>query len=165
MSEIVIRHAEPGDAEALFRILSQPETYSDTLQIPHPSLKIWQERLAATREGMQRLVACIGTSVVGEITLEVNARARRRHTASFGLCVDYQHRGKGVASALMREIVSLCDNWLSVSRIELTVFADNATAIALYEKFGFVTEGVARRFAVRNGQQIDALYMARVRDE
>lgn len=164
MPEIVIRHAEPGDAEALHRILSQPETYRDTLQLPHPALKIWQERVAVSQAGLHRLVACIEGIVVGDLTLEVNSRARRRHTASFGLCVDGQHRGKGIATALMQEMISLCDDWLGVERIELTVFADNATAISLYEKFGFVTEGVARRFAVREGQQVDALYMARLRD-
>ena len=28
----------------------------------------------------------------------------------------------------MREMIDLCDNWLRVERIELTVFADNAPA-------------------------------------
>ena len=161
MSEIVIRHAEKGDAEALQRIMSQPETYADTLQLPHPSLQTWQERVATSHAGLHRLVACIDNVVVGDLTLEVNSRARRRHTASFGISVDCHQRGKGVAKALMQEMINLCDNWLAVERIELTVFADNTTAIALYEKFGFVAEGVARRYAVRNGQQVDALYMAR----
>lgn len=164
MSEIVIRHAEPTDAEALFHILSQPETYRDTLQLPHPSQQMWQQRLDSPKEGQQRFVACIDGQVVGDLTLEVNSRLRRRHTASFGICVDVHHRGKGVASALMKEMITLCDNWLSIERIELTVFADNATAIALYQRFGFVTEGVARRFAVREGQQVDALFMARLKN-
>ncbi|MEX5533467.1 GNAT family N-acetyltransferase, partial [Pseudomonas syringae] len=63
----------------------------------------------------------------------------------------------------MRTLIDLCDNWLSVERIELTVFADNQHAIALYEQFGFETEGRARRFALRNGQLVDALYVARFR--
>lgn len=165
MSKIVIRHAEPTDAEALFRILSQPETYRDTLQLPHPSQQMWQDRLTSPKQGQQRFVACIEGEVVGDLTLEVSDRLRRRHSASFGICVDLHHRGKGVASALMKEMITLCDNWLSIERIELTVFSDNATAIALYQRFGFVTEGVARRFAVRDGQQVDALYMARLKDE
>jgi putative acetyltransferase len=36
MSDIVIRHAEPKDADAL-RHHAQPEVYHDTLQVPHPS--------------------------------------------------------------------------------------------------------------------------------
>ncbi|AUX71224.1 putative acetyltransferase [Erwinia pyrifoliae DSM 12163] len=133
---------------------------ADTLQLPHSSLKMWQERISSVAEGVQMLVACID---VGQITLIVNSRARRRHTASFGLGVDSNHRGKGVAKAMMCAILDLCDNWLGVERVELTVFADNQAAIGLYEHFGFETEGRARRFALRNGQQVDALYMARFR--
>lgn len=163
MSEIVIRHAETRDAEALHRILSQPETYAEILQLPYPSLQQTKDRFAVCPPGMQRLVACVGDVVAGSLTLEVNGRARRRHTASFGLSVDCCQRGKGVGSALMKEMLNLCDNWLSVERIELTVFVDNEAAIALYQKYGFKTEGVAERFAVRKGQQVDALYMARLR--
>lgn len=37
MSEIVIRHIEARDAEALRDIMSHPGVYHDTLQLPHPS--------------------------------------------------------------------------------------------------------------------------------
>lgn len=165
MSEIAIRHATPEDAADLHRILSQPETYADTLQLPHPSLQLWQERLAAQHDGMQRLVACIDGLVVGDLTLEVNGRARRRHVATFGICVDCNYRGRGVATRLMQEMINLCDNWLGVERIELTVFADNAGAVRLYQRFGFETEGLARHHAMRNGQLVDTLYMARLKSE
>ncbi|EXU76791.1 GNAT family N-acetyltransferase [Erwinia mallotivora] len=164
MSEIVIRHAAPEDASDLHRILSQPETYANTLQIPHPSLSLTHSRLAELQPGKQRLVACIDEVVVGDLALEVNSRARRRHTASFGICVDSNYRQRGVASALMQEMVSLCDNWLSVTRIELTVFADNQPAIRLYQRFGFESEGLARRHAMRDGQLVDTLYMARLKE-
>jgi L-phenylalanine/L-methionine N-acetyltransferase len=44
------------------------------------------------------------------------------------------------------------------------VCADNAPAIALYEKFGFELEGTHRRFAYRNDEYVDAhVMMARLR--
>ena len=52
---------------------------------------------------------------------------------------------------------------LRVERIELTVFADNARAIAVYQKHGFVIEGTGKRFALRNGEYVDAYYMARMK--
>jgi putative acetyltransferase len=39
MSDIVIRHAQPDDVEALRQLNAQPEVYHDTLQIPHPQWK------------------------------------------------------------------------------------------------------------------------------
>jgi GNAT superfamily N-acetyltransferase len=67
--------------------------------------------------------------VVGHLMLSVEPRPRRSHVATFGMSVDAAFHGRGVGSALMREMINLCDNWLRVERIELTVFADNAAAL------------------------------------
>ena len=45
-------------------------------------------------------------------------------------------------------------------RVELDVHADNARAIALYEKVGFVREGVARDAVFVDGEYRDAINMA-----
>ncbi len=58
MSEIVIRHAETRDYEAIRQIHAQPEVYYNTLQVPHPSDYMWQERLA-DRPGIKQLVAAL----------------------------------------------------------------------------------------------------------
>lgn len=131
MSEIVIRHAETRDYEAIRQIHAQPEVYCNTLQVPHPSDHMWQERLA-DRPGIKQLVACIDGDVVGHLTIDVQQHPRRSHVADFGICVDSRWKNRGVASALMREMIEMCDNWLRVDRIELTVFVDNAPAIKVY---------------------------------
>ena len=162
MSEIVIRHAEPGDAEALRQNYMHPGVYHDTLQLPHPSLEHWQERLQP-KPGQKRLVACIDENIVGDLALQVEASPRRSHVATFGISVAAHAQGRGVGSALMREMINLCDNWMRIERIELTVFADNPAALALYRKFGFEIEGTGRKFALRNGEYVDAYYMARMK--
>ncbi|MDU3067050.1 MAG: N-acetyltransferase [Escherichia coli] len=149
MSEIVIRHAETRDYEAIRQIHAQPEVY-------------WQERLA-DRPGIKQLVACIDGDVVGHLTIDVQQRPRRSHVADFGICVDSRWKNRGVASALMREMIEMCDNWLRVDRIELTVFVDNAPAIKVYKKYGFEIEGTGKKYALRNGEYVDAYYMARVK--
>lgn len=111
MSEIVIRHAETRDYEAIRQIHAQPEVYCNTLQVPHPSDHMWQERLA-DRPGIKQLVACIDGDVVGHLTIDVQQRPRRSHVADFGICVDSRWKNRGVASALMREMIEMCDNWL-----------------------------------------------------
>ena len=42
MSDIVIRHAEPKDIDAIRQIHAQPEVYHNTLQVPHPSEHMWR---------------------------------------------------------------------------------------------------------------------------
>lgn len=162
MSRIVIRHAEARDAEPLRQITAHAEVYHDTLQIPHPSMEMWQERLTP-RPGRRHLVACIDDTVAGHLVMDVEPNPRRSHVATFGLSVGAQFRARGVGSALMQEMVNLCDNWLRIERIELTVFVDNAAGLALYRKFGFDIEGTGKKFALRNGEYVNAFFMARIK--
>ena len=60
------------------------------------------------------------------------------------------------------EIIDLAENWLNLKRLELQVNTDNASAIHLYEKFGFEKEGILRKNAFRDGIYIDAYTMAKV---
>ncbi len=163
MSQIVIRHAVPEDAAVLTRMYSQPEPQADTLHLPFPSPTLWQDRLNNLRPGVHSLVATIDDQIAGQLTLEVQSVARRRHAATFGMGVDAAFQRRGVGSALMAAMIDLCDNWLQVTRIELTVFADNHKALGLYQKFGFEIEGTARRHAMRGGVMVDTHYMARLK--
>ncbi|WP_338464040.1 N-acetyltransferase [Franconibacter daqui] len=162
-AQVVVRHAEARDTEALRQLNALPEVYHDTLQIPHPSFEMWQARMSQPPAGRRQLVACIDDVVAGHLALTVEQNPRRSHVATFGMSVHPAHRNRGVASALMAEMVNLCDNWLRIERIELTVFADNAPALAVYRKFGFVLEGTGKQFALRNGEYVDAYYMARMK--
>lgn len=162
-AKVVVRHAEARDTEALRQLNALPEVYHDTLQLPHPSFEMWHDRMSQPPAGRRQLVGCIDDVVVGHLALTVEQNPRRSHVATFGMSVHPAYRNRGVASALMAEMVNLCDNWLRIERIELTVFADNAPALAVYRKFGFELEGTGKRFALRNGEYIDAHYMARMK--
>jgi len=163
MSEITIRAAEPSDAEAIHALLDQPLAQANTLQLPYRTLEERRQRLAQTDANMHRLVALVDGRVVGELGLRVAAAGRRRGVADIGMAVHDDFHGRGVGSALMAAMLDLTDNWLGVYRVELTVYTDNVAAVRLYEKFGFVIEGTARRYAIRAGEYVDAYYMARVR--
>lgn len=163
MTRIVIRHAEPQDAQALCELNSRPEVYANTLQIPYPSITMWQERLHTPPTGRRQFVAIMDDRIVGHLALSVEQSPRRSHVATFGFSVLPEARNQGVGRALLDAMIEVCDNWLPVTRIELTVFADNEAAIALYRKVGFVDEGMGRQYALRGGKLIDALYMARSR--
>ena len=84
------------------------------------------------------------------------------HVVSLGISVAAGAQGQGVGKALMAALCDYADRWAQVLRIELTVFADNAHAIALYRRFGFQQEGLHRAFALRDGRYADALSMARL---
>lgn len=157
---ITIRHAEPTDAPALRDLYAMPNAQAGTLQLPYPALGVWQQRLE--QSGAVALVAEVEGLLVGQIVLHVEPNPRRKHVAGIGMGVRDDWAGKGVGSALMAAALDLADNWLNLHRIELTVFVDNAAALALYRKFGFVEEGRARDYAFRQGRYMDVFHMARV---
>ncbi|MBA3950971.1 MAG: GNAT family N-acetyltransferase [Rubrobacter sp.] len=162
--DIMVRHAEPSDAEALHRLFQARSVIAGTLQLPFPKLSLWRERLQNTPEGLYQLVACIEEEVVGSLTLHTSpTRQRMRHVGSIGMAVRDDWQGRGVGTELMRAALDLAENWLNLTRIELDVYTDNKAGIALYEKFGFEREGTHRRYAFRDGEYVDAYSMARIR--
>jgi L-phenylalanine/L-methionine N-acetyltransferase len=164
MANVSVRHAEPDDAPAIHRILSSPRAVAGTMQLPLQSLEGVRKRFFSdTREGLYHLVACVGEEVVGHLGLETFTRPRRRHVGEIGMAVRDDWQGKGVGTALMEAALDLADNWLNLTRIELSVYTDNTAGVALYKKFGFEIEGTHRRYAFRNGEYVDAYSMARIR--
>jgi L-phenylalanine/L-methionine N-acetyltransferase len=164
MANVSVRHAEPDDAPAIHRILSSPQAVAGTMQLPLQSLEGVRKRFfSEMREGLYHLVACVDEEVVGHLGLETFTQPRRRHVGEIGMAVRDDWHGKGVGTALMETALDLADNWLNLTRLELTVYADNAAGIALYEKFGFEIEGTHLRYAFRNGEYVDAYSMARIR--
>ncbi len=79
------------------------------------------------------------------------------------MMVDASHHGRGIGSRLLAAAIDLAENWLNVTRIELTVFVDNRAAIALYEKHGFRIEGESAEYALRDGAYAAVYHMARLR--
>jgi len=164
MNNIVIRHSEPVDASAIKEIYACTNAYSGTLQLPHPSNQMWENRISKIPSNVYSFVAETGGEIVGNLGFEICENARRRHVGSFGMGVKDNHQGKGVGSALIATVVDLADNWLNINRIELTVYTDNDSAVALYKKFGFVIEGESQAYAFRNGKFVDAYHMARIKN-
>jgi putative acetyltransferase len=162
---VTLRRARVDDAPAFVAMFSEPEVYGGTLQLPWPSEKFWRERLAAP-EGSNvpdiHLVAVHEGRLIGSAGLHpVAASMRRRHAMTLGITVVGEWQGRGVGTMLMAALCDQADNWLGLLRIELTVFTDNAAAIALYRRFGFETEGTHPAYALRDGVYVGVHSMAR----
>jgi L-phenylalanine/L-methionine N-acetyltransferase len=161
-----IRRVRVSDAAAITQIMQDPAAFPGVLQLPYASEEMWRERIErGLKEGSNDLllVAEVNGAVVGNAGLNpVGTALRRLHCRGLGIAVAGTHQGTGVGSALMAALLDYADNWANVLRVELTVYSDNAAGIALYEKFGFVREGVHRAYALRAGKYVDAVSMARL---
>ena len=163
MSDILIRAVEPEDMPDLTEAWNQPLAVWGTLQLPFTSLEARRKRHETSNPGHTRLVAVIDGKAIGMAGLHPADNVRRAHAASIGMAVHDAYAGRGAGSALMAALVNQADRWLNIRRLELNVYADNARAIALYERFGFEREGVFRNYAWRDGAYVDSLAMARLR--
>jgi L-phenylalanine/L-methionine N-acetyltransferase len=159
---IEIRGGRSEDGEALARLFSDRNAYSQTLQLPFPGVDLWRKRLGDQGDTHYALVATVGSELVGNIGVHRQTRPRRAHVGEIGMGVRDSWQGKGVGTALMRAALDLADNWLGLKRVELTVYTDNERAIALYQKFGFEIEGTHRAYSLRDGVYVDAHAMARI---
>ena len=162
-SHVNVRACEASDVEAIADITNQPGVRHGTLTIGYRTPEAMASWFANLPAGAMALCAELDSRVVGYAEMVV-ARPRRAHSAGFGLSVHDAYLRRGVGAALLAALVDCADRALGLRRLELTVFADNVPAIALYRRFGFVEEGRSRGYAMRDGVLADVLHMARLAD-
>jgi L-phenylalanine/L-methionine N-acetyltransferase len=162
--KIAIRPATPDDAEGFAAVFATRGAANGTLQHPYTSPEIWRTRLSSntsTRECV--FVALVNGRIVGNAGVHpISDNPRQKHVCGVGISIMDAYQGRGVGRALMNACLDYADRWANYSRVELTVHADNARAIKLYESLGFEAEGRHRDFSFREGGYVDALFMGRL---
>jgi hypothetical protein len=81
------------------------------------------------------------------------------HIGTLSICVARDWRDAGIGTALMEAAI----DWArarGLAKVALGVFPDNERAIAVYERVGFVREGLRRRQYRTDGTFRDELLMA-----
>jgi RimJ/RimL family protein N-acetyltransferase len=104
-----------------------------------------------------------GGRYMGQVSLfMIDHQARK---AELAIVLGPESVGQGYGSEAMRLLVAFGFDQINLNRIYLTVNAQNARAIRLYERSGFVREGVLRQDRYYNGQYEDVLMMSILREE
>jgi RimJ/RimL family protein N-acetyltransferase len=162
-----IRRAVPDDAGAVLRYLRQVggETDNLTFGSEGPNLSESEEREYLARVGESdnslAVVATVGDAIVGSLTFDGGHRTRLRHAGEFGISVAQAYAGLGIGRALIEHMLEWAERGGVVRKINLKVRADNAGAIRLYERMGWVHEGRTTRDTLIDGQFNDCLLMGR----
>jgi RimJ/RimL family protein N-acetyltransferase len=165
--EVLIRRAEPDDAGALLAYLGRVggETINLTFGAEGPGLTEAEEREYLTRvaasDNSLAIVATVGDEIVGSLTFDGGRRTRLRHVGEFGISVAQAYAGQGIGKALIEYMLAWAERGGVVRKINLKVRVDNAPAIGLYERMGWVTEGRTTRDTLIEGGFNDCLMMGR----
>lgn len=155
MSPPDVRAARPGD-EPVLRALDHEVWDPSHSPGPRPSGD------APLGDDGIRLVAALGGDVVGYVSLaRPTPLASNAHVTMIdGLAVHPEVRGRGIGAALVTAAVEHARHE-GRRRIRLRVLATNTPARRLYERLGFVVEGVLEGEFHLDGEDVDDVLMAR----
>jgi len=109
--------------------------------------------------GYPQFVALSNGEVIGWCDVLPKAWPIYAHAGVLGVALLPPFRGQGLGHRLIERTLEAA-RLLGLSRIELTVRENNRNAIALYEKFGFVTEGLKRNALKVDGRYENQVLMA-----
>ncbi|MFC8242506.1 GNAT family N-acetyltransferase [Streptomyces chartreusis] len=159
----VLRPFTEDDAAVMAEIIEDPEvvrfTGDHSEEFPLERLRSWYGSRSAQNDRLDLAVTDRATGeLVGEVVLyEWDATAR---SCTFRTLVGPRGRGRGIGTEATRLIVGHGFGQLGLHRVQLEVYGHNPRALRVYEKAGFVVEGVRREADFRDGQWRDWVMMA-----
>jgi RimJ/RimL family protein N-acetyltransferase len=161
--DIKIAPIAPEHIEGFHRaldIVARERKYLTLLEaLPLPQTSEFVLNLIKNRD--LQFVALAAAEVVGWCDIRRHFFAAHGHRGTLGMGIVPAYRGRGLGFRLLNTALEQARG-AGFVRIELDVYADNMRAIALYEKVGFVREGVVRDAVFVDGKYRDAIAMAMV---
>lgn len=158
-----LRPGRPTDGRALARLFADVRAEGRWLittpgAVSEPSEAFWIGELIRATENLV-LVAEADGDVVGNVLVSVDRGRATEHIGVLSICIAHDWRDVGIGS----ELVAGAQAWIierGMRKLSLGVFPDNDRAIAVYERRGFVREGV-RGQQYRSGDEYrDEVLMA-----
>ncbi len=172
----LLRPFETADLEAMGSILADPDVLrltgsvhtSDEAENETPELdartRDWYSTRNAQVDRLDLAVVDPATGVcVGETVL--NEWDAGNLACNFRILIGPDGRDRGIGSEATRLTVDHAFSATPLYRLELEVFVFNPRAQRVYEKAGFVVEGVRRGALRYDGSFVDAILMSILRPE
>jgi RimJ/RimL family protein N-acetyltransferase len=116
------------------------------------------------KDNLPAFFALDADRVVGWVDIHREERPAHRHRGVLGMGVHKDYRGHGIGRSLLAAALAKAKE-VGLIRVDLTVYAGNTAAIALYRKCGFVEEGRIVKGRFLDGQFDDVIQMGLVFEE
>jgi RimJ/RimL family protein N-acetyltransferase len=164
---VYLRAIEPDDAGLIHEWYQDAETAGLMGELPR-SLARRRQRIEEAGDGDDffSFVICLLVDDRPIGRLDLFAIDRRNGSAAFGLAIgDRALWGRGYGTDAVNAVVDFAFGQLRLERVWLDTDAANVRAHRVYEKAGFTVEGRFRRAFYQDGQFLDDIRMAMLRDE
>jgi RimJ/RimL family protein N-acetyltransferase len=165
---LTIREAQVEDAGALLDYVECISGESDFLSFGPGEFELSQaeeEDVLHTfrhAENQLYLVGLVDGVFVSALTFAAAPRTRVRHSGEMGLSVLKEYWGLGIGSLMIDTFLGWARGTGIVTKVNLRVRSDNARAIRLYERKGFLVEGTLRNEILLDGTYYDQYWMGLV---
>ncbi len=162
---LILRPAEPGDAERVLAYVEQVASESENLAFGPGEfgISLEQERVFlqqfAEEPTSLYLLAEIAGEIVGTLAFSTEKRPRLQHGGEFGMSVLQKCWNLGIGSRMLTTFIAWARQTRVIRKINLRVLVDNLPAIHLYEKYGFLQEGRRTREFYLHERFIDVFLM------
>ena len=162
-----LRRATEGDVDFLVALASHEEVEPFMAAVSARDRDELLEEVRRSEEHPKhhgRFVVEVAGKAAGSLAFSVvNRRSRIAHLYSVMLHPD--HRGRGLAVAATELLVRHLVFELDYHRVQLEVYGFNERALVLFERAGFLREGVRRRAYDRHGDWADGVLFGIVRED
>ena len=163
---MMIRSIKIDDAEKFWQLQSELDKETKFMMLEPDEREKDIDRTKGMIESIRKandflFVAEESDVLIGFITAGRGTANRIKHRAYVVMGIKEEFHGRGVGTKLLNEL----DRWAleqGIYRLELTVMTHNVKALALYEKCGFVVEGVKKDSMCIDGEYIDEYYMGKI---
>lgn len=169
--DLLIREAEISDASEVIALLDQIGQESNFTSLDENGISMAESEMQifidkqAQSENQITLLAFLNDELAGIINITADQRPRVRHIGDIFLGIKKAFWGFGLGSILMEEAIEWAKTSGVIRRLQLTVQKRNLAAIHLYEKMGFITEGLQERGAcIERGEFLDVYLMGKLID-
>jgi [ribosomal protein S5]-alanine N-acetyltransferase len=161
----LIRYYRKGDESSLVRHLHNRKIYNMTMRIPYPytqrDAEHWVSRNLQYPKKPQKINFVI--DINGEVVGGVGLFEIIKHKAEIGYWLSEKYWGKGIMTEAVGLIARYAFSKLGLVRLTAKAFAHNKASQRVLEKNGFVSEGMSKKFYLKDGNYIDAVRYAIVR--
>ena len=154
----IIRKAEKKDLAALLDIYNyEVERGVATFDLNPKSMEEWEMWFACHNIDNHPLIVLEEDGVVAGYASLSPYREKEAYisTVELSVYVAPEHRGKGVAGALMEAILKLAREDETIHTVVSVITGGNAPSIRLHEKFGFTFGGTIREVGWKMGRYLD----------
>ncbi len=169
--DVVIREARPEDAEGMVAYMQMISSEPNNNLVWEPGeFNITVENERKMLEGVTAsdnsiyIIADAGGRIVGAANCAGGTRWAVRHSGLIGISLHPDYRDQGIGTQMMRYIIAWAKETGIITRLELSVYVHNIRAIHVYEKVGFVLEGIRRNAYIKEGKYRDSMMMALLLD-